>query len=122
MSRANTRESAFKTIYGKLFCEEDEAIVELENIDEEFYNKLVNGFLEHKKELDETISSNLKGITIERVFKIDLALIYLALVELNYIKENPVQVVINEVVELAKKYSTEKSPKFINGFLASVVK
>ena len=41
---------------------------------------------------------------------------------LNYIKENPKEVVINEAVELAKKFSTEKSPKFINGVLADIFK
>ena len=68
------------------------------------------------------IASHLKGYTINRVYKIDLAILVLAVIELNYIKENPKQVIINEAVELAKKFSTDKSPKFINGVLADIVK
>ena len=64
----------------------------------------------------------MKGYTINRLFKIDLAIITLAVIELKFIKENPKEVVINEAIELAKKYSTEKSPRFINGVLADIVK
>ena len=57
----------------------------------------------------------------ERVYKVDLALIYLALKEIDYF-DTPKKVVINEIIELAKNYSTEKSASFINGFLADFVK
>ena len=73
-------------------------------------------------EINEIISSNLKGYTIERLYKIDLAILVLAVIELKFIKENPKEVIINEAVELAKKFSTEKSPRFINGVLADIVK
>ena len=59
--------------------------------------------------------------SIERLYKIDLAIIILAVIEVNYVKETPKQVVINEAVELAKKFSTDKSPKFINGILADIL-
>ena len=123
MKRAGERELAFKTIYSKLFNDEID-LVESESFSEDLVltTKIVNSFLEYKNEINEFISSHLKGYTIERLFKIDLAIITLAVIELNYIKENPKQVIINEAVELAKKYSTEKSPKFINGFLADIVK
>ncbi|MEE1029504.1 MAG: transcription antitermination factor NusB, partial [Alphaproteobacteria bacterium] len=73
-------------------------------------------------EINEIISSNLKGYTINRLNKIDLAIITLAVIELKFINETPKEIVINEAVELAKKYSTEKSPRFVNGVLADIVK
>ena len=88
----------------------------------EFTSKILKSFADNYSEINDIISSHLKGYTIERLFKIDLAIITLAVIELNFIKETPKEVVINEAVELAKKYSTEKSPRFINGVLADIVK
>ena len=123
MKRTCERELAFKTIYSKLFNFEVDDNDEITNIDNSNLAKnIIDVFMSHQNEINETISNHLKGYTIERLFKIDLAIITLAIIELNYIKENPKQVIINEAVELAKKYSTEKSPRFINGFLADVVK
>lgn len=117
------RELAFKTIYSKFFNPDaDEADV-LEDADSEglqFVNLVLSNFAEHYQEINDKISSNLKGYTIERLYKIDLSILVLAVIELDYVKQNPKQVVINECVELAKKYSTDKSPKFINGVLASM--
>lgn len=121
MKRAEMRELAFKTIYSKFFNPDEMDV--LENADADclqFVNTILNNFAEHYNEINNKISSNLKGYTIERLFKIDLSILILAVIELDYVKETPKQVVINECVELAKKYSTEKSPKFINGFLASM--
>ncbi len=123
MKRSSARELAFKTIYSKFFNPEvkndfDEA--EAEGL--EFTTKILKSFAENYNEINEIISSNLKGYTIERLYKIDLAIITLAVIELNFLKENPKEVVINEAVELAKKYSTDKSPRFINGVLADIVK
>ena len=120
MKRTQARELAFKTIYSKFFnadIEEDA----LPSKDLEFVNNIVNHYLESKEEINNIIASHLKGYTLNRVYKVDLALLVVAVIELNYIKENPKEVVINEVVELAKKYSTEKSPRFINGVLADIV-
>ena len=123
MKRTTAREIAFKTIYSKFFNADAED--ELENADSEgleFTTKILKTFAENYSAINETISSHLKGYTIERLYKIDLAIITLAVIELNFIKENPKEVIINEAVELAKKYSTEKSPRFINGVLADIVK
>ena len=125
MSRKEARELAFKTIYSKFFNTDDSVIEEVENsnvTDLEFTTKILTNFANHYEEINSTISSHLKGYTIERLYKIDLAILVLAVIELNYIKENPKQVIINEAVELAKKFSTDKSPKFINGVLADIVK
>lgn len=124
MKRTEMRELAFKTIYSRFFSEENNDSL-LESADSEgldFLKKVLENFADHYQEINDKISSKLKGYTIERLYKIDLAIIVLAVIELDYIKENPKQVIINEAVELAKKYSTEKSPKFINGVLADLVK
>ncbi len=123
MKRAEMRELAFKTIYSKFFNPEEDEKDLLEGVDAEgleFINKILTNFAEHYQEINDKIASKLKGYTIERLFKIDLSILILAVIELDYIKENPKQIVINECVELAKKYSTEKSPKFINGVLADM--
>ncbi len=124
MKRTEERELAFKTIYSKFFNTTDNDDV-FEGADQkslEFTSKILLNFADHYEEINSIISNNLKGYTIERVYKIDLAILIIAIIELEFIKENPKEVIINEAVELAKKFSTEKSPKFINGFLASIVK
>ena len=120
MSRIQSRENAFKIIYSKLYVDEEQ-ISSIEEIDD-FCLSLVNAFSNNINDIKQKVSSNLKGTTVDRVYKIDLALIYLAVAEIFYVENAEYKVVINEVVNLAKKYSTEKSPKFINGFLAGLVK
>ena len=121
LKRSEAREIAFKTIYSKFFNSEPEELI-ADATSSDFVLNIVNSYTEHENEIKELISSHLKGYTLERVYKIDLAILIVALVEINYIKENPKEVVINEAVELAKKFSTEKSPKFINGVLADIIK
>ena len=114
MSRKEAREIAFKTIYSKFFNTEAE-VEEQSNVEDlEFTTQILTHFANHYEEINELIASHLKGYTINRVYKIDLAILVLAVIELDYIKENPKQVVINEAVELAKVYGGDNSPSFIN--------
>ena len=77
--------------------------------------------VEGKKEAVLGIEKNLKSDwKIERISKIDLAILKLAIYEIKY-KELPFKVVINEAVELAKKYGEDTSKNFVNGVLASIV-
>jgi len=123
MKRSDARELAFKTIYSKFFNTTDDFDLEVDDVDSlNFISKILKSFADNYNEINEIISQNLKGYTINRLYKVDLALITLAVIELKFIKETPKEIVINEVVELAKKFSTEKSPKFINGVLADIVK
>lgn len=122
MKRTEMRELAFKTIYSRFFNPTEDDV--LEGADKNtlvFVGKILSNFAKHYNEINTLISTNLKGYTIERLYKIDLAIIILAVIEVNYVKETPKQVVINEAVELAKKFSTDKSPKFINGILADIL-
>lgn len=123
MKRSTARELAFKTIYSKFFNADDEIdLAEQDTEGLEFTAKILKSFASNYTEINEIISSHLKGYTRERLFKVDLAIITLAVIELKFLKENPKEVIINEAVELAKKYSTDKSPRFINGVLADIVK
>ena len=123
MSRTEARELAFKTIYSKFFNKEADLDEKTDNINDlKFTNHILSEFAKNYQEINDLISSHLKGYTIERLYKVDLAILILAVIELNYIKENPKQVIINEAVELAKKFSTEKSVGFVNGILAQVYK
>ena len=84
--------------------------------------KLVAATEENKEEIIKKIEKNLKeDWKIERISKIDLVILKLAIYEIKY-KELPYKVVINEAVELAKKYGEDNSKNFVNGILASIVK
>jgi len=131
MNRSEIRELAFKLLYQieiqkEVNKEDIELFFENNEINstqaKEYINDMVGGINNNSKEILESISKNLKqDWEIERVSKVNLALLKLAIYEINY-KELPYKVVINEVVELAKKYGEETSHSFINGILASVVK
>ena len=131
MNRSKEREVAFKLLYQieiqkeinrediELFFENNEII---SNEVQEYISDVVNGIGRESKTILDKISKNLKeDWEVERVSKVNLALLKLAIYEITY-KQLPYKVVINEVVELAKKYGEETSHSFINGILASVVK
>ncbi len=129
MSRIKARESCFKLIFEYEFLKQKNELTldeflsskDIEQEDAKFINEVYDGILSKEDELNELIASKLKGYTLERIFKVDLAILKLAIYEIKYLNENPA-VVINEAVELAKKYSTDNSYKFINGVLANIVK
>ena len=131
MNRTSMRELAFKLVYEievQKEESEEELKVFLENneiSDENVINYLKDitfGIKEHSNEIDELISKNLKkNWSLNRISKINLSLIKIAIYEMLYTKV-PYKVAINEAVELAKKYADDSSPVFINGILASIVK
>ncbi len=84
-----------------------------------FVKDLVFGTLEHSDESDAALSPLLEGWTIDRLPTIDRLLLRMGVFELRYRPEIPRPVIINEAVELAKKYSTEDSGRFINGVLSN---
>ncbi len=86
-----------------------------------YVEQIFKVYKEHNEEIDEIIKNNAIGWDINRLFKIDKDILRIAITELVYIKDAPVKVIIDEALELAKKYSTEDSPSFINGILAKVV-
>ena len=85
-----------------------------------FVKDLVLGTLEHSTESDETLTPLLAGWTIERLPTIDRLLLRMGTFELRHRPQTPRPVIINEAVELAKRFSTEDSGRFVNGVLSAV--
>ena len=132
MNRSAIREQAFKLIYSldiqrnENLEEQIELYIENNMITEkrakEYIRESVKGVEENKEAILKLIEKNLKSDwKIDRISKIDIAILKLAIYELEY-TEIPFKVVINEAVEIAKKYGEETSKNFINGILASIVK
>ena len=79
--------------------------------------------MKKKDELDEDIKNNLtKGWKIERITKVSLAVLRLAIFEIKYIEDVPTNVAINEAVEIEKKFDNPDNSAFVNGVLAGFVK
>lgn len=132
MNRSEIREQAFKLIYSleiqkqENLEEQVELYIESNNIKSkdaiEYIKDAILGIEKNKDEIINNIEKNLKSDwKIERISKMDLSILKLAIYEIKY-KEIPFKVVINEAVELAKKYGEDNSKNFVNGILASVVK
>lgn len=130
MEEMTKRELAFCYIYGqevqkqnsksqvKLFLDSTE--VE-DGRAREYVKDIAKGIKENDEEITKIISENLKsGWTIDRISTVDLSLLKLAIYEIKYIK-TPYKIIINEVVNMAKKYGEETAGSFINGVLAKVV-
>ena len=121
--RSYAREVAFCKVYTYLMCEEfDEDFSQfdtkvLSEQDLDFALSLVRGVIEKKSELDKQIGDFSRAYKLSRIYRPDLAVLELALFEMQYL-DTPHAVVINEAVGIAKKYSTEKSVSFVNGILA----
>lgn len=125
--RKTARENAFKLIFEKLINDESDelgyaALTEaLDENDKNFLDALVSGVEKEKDFLKSVVSRFLRGFNIDRIYKIDLAILYVACYEILFMPDVPEKVSVNEAVELAKTYSTDKSPSFINGVLAGVI-
>lgn len=85
----------------------------------EFMNRMFEGVVANQEELDQRISKHLRSWTLERLSKVDLAILRLGAYEL-MLGELPAGVAINEAVELAHQFSTEKAGSFINGVLGNL--
>jgi len=78
-------------------------------------------FQKNHKEIDDIIQKYAKNWNIGRLVKMDKDILRIAICELLYIKDAPMKVVVDEALELAKKYSTDDSASFINGILAKII-
>lgn len=110
--REHFEESAFS------FLEEQP----LSDVDRSFAESYLRTLLENRERIDEKIIKNLKGWTLNRLSKIDLTILRLGTYEILLEDDIPKQVSINEALEMAKKYSEDKSRKFINGVLDAIAK
>ena len=125
-NRNELREIIMKVIYQVSILEETDLdydinalIKEQLEIENYFVNTCVNGIIEHKKEIVKLANKYLKDWTIDRLNKVDQAILELGIFELMYTK-TPSIVSINEAIELSKKYSEEAVTKMINGVLDKI--
>ena len=87
--------------------------------DQTYIDTVVTGVREHAGELDAQIAACLRGWTLQRLSRVDLAILRLSVYEMQY-AQLPVAVSINEAVELTRKYSSEASCPFVNGVLGTI--
>jgi transcription antitermination protein NusB len=129
MTRRFARELALQALFSIDIGHHEPAAVLAETLTQRgiddhriFIRDLVLGTLEHADEADAVLSPLLEGWTIERLPTIDRLLLRMSVFEMRFRSETPPAVVMNEAIELAKKFSTEESGRFVNGVLSSVSK
>ena len=132
MSRRSARKNAFFLLFQMDFSEaaEFEQVKELffaekeepvEEGEKSFILSEGEGVHEHMEEIDAMIEQSAKGWDLSRMNKVELAILRLAVYEMKF-GETPVGVAINEAVELAKKFSSDEAPAFVNGVLGKAAK
>ena len=135
MTRSEARIEAFKLVFQITAHKEsypdvvllfEEENPQMKKSDKKQYNYIVNtanGVFENMQEIDESICRNLKKEwTLERLSKVTLAILRLAVYEIKYLEDIPENVSVNEAVEIAKVYDIDDAPAFVNGVLSGVIK
>lgn len=129
MSRKISRELGMKMVYQMDMTKEytNEKVEEFigehshENFDSQYLVDLGNKIIENKEYIDSIISTHSTKWKINRIAKVDLSILRVAIAEIKYMDNIPFKVAINEGIELAKRYSDDESTKFINGLLGSAI-
>ncbi|MDQ0175135.1 transcription antitermination factor NusB [Bacillus chungangensis] len=124
MKRRTAREKALQALFQIDFNEvmPDEAITNILEGQEihPYLKQLVHGVEENKEDIDELIRQHLENWKIERLAKVDLTILRIAVFELQFLNDIPKNVVLNEAIEIAKRFGDEQSSKFINGVLSKM--
>lgn len=128
MTRKESREQAFILVFENIF--RNETITELfeiaklygDFVEDEYCVNIVNTVENNKSSIDEIISKYAKGWKLERLSKVSLAALRIAIAEIEYLDEIPTSVSVNEAVELVKKYATVDDSSFVNGILGSFIR
>ncbi len=124
--RHEERELAFLLLFEQMIQKDDIELIiadakEARDVEVSPYTrKLVNGVLEKGDELDGLIEANLKGWKLNRISKVSLVILRVAIYEMLYVDRQLVSVFINEAVELAKEYAASGDSGFVNGVLGAV--
>lgn len=129
MSKIQARDCLFKLVYEYVFLKDTSTpslnnYLNQENLDDADKKFITDSYFGIAKNYDEilsTIEHYLEKYTINKVYKIDLSILIMAIYEICIMKNPNIKLEINEAVELAKKYSNDNSFKFINGVLARIV-
>lgn len=130
MSRKLAREIAMNVLY-QMAIHEDYASKSFENYmnenlteadDLRYVSSVVYAFSDHHETIDIAIAKYLKGWTFDRLAKLDLSILRLAATEIFFIEEVSTAVAINEAVNLAKRFSDDETPAFVNGVLGEMVR
>lgn len=142
MKRSDIRENVFKLLFRVEFNDlsemdkqaafyfdnelafdtDDVELVMISDQDKEYIINRAKSIFENIEDIDKAISEKATGWEPSRMGKVELAIIRLAVYEINYDDQTPNGVAINEAVELAKKYGQDESPAFVNGVLAKFAK
>ena len=124
MKRRTAREKALQALF-QIDMNEAKPEEAMENIlqgapVDPYLSELVHGTSKNLKEIDEIISNHLENWSVKRLAKVELNILRLAVYELNYVQDVPANVVINEALEISKRFADERSSKFINGVLSKI--
>lgn len=130
MGRKQAREGAMKVLFqmDSMADYTEESLemfltnFEYDEMETVYIKESVSTIKDHLEEIDNHIKSNLEGWSIYRLAKVDLAVLRIAIYEILYRKDIPMEVSINEAIETVKKYSTDESFKFVNGVLGGFVR
>jgi len=131
MSRKELREHIFRMLFRIEFNSEEEMkeqeafyfedLEEATGKDQEYILEKYRAIVEKKEEIDELLNQVTEGWKTTRMNRVDLTILRLATYEVKWDEDVPIGVAINEAVEIAKKYSSDEGPAFVNGVLAKVV-
>lgn len=128
MKRREAREQAFVLIFERSINHDtteeiiDAAGLSRDVIIDEFAEKIAVGVEENEVALDAQIQANIRGWKIDRLSKVSLSLLKLAIYEMMFVEDIPISVSINEAIDLAKKYGGADDAPYVNGVLGSVAK
>ena len=130
MNRRQARENVFYLVFETEFQKEEinsadlfQTAQDLGVIEyDEFTERVFFGVMAELENIDKKIEENAKGWKLERISRVSLAIMRICVYEMLYCEDVPFNISINEAVELAKKYSSDDGPSFVNGILAKVVK
>ena len=128
--RRDAREAAVQYLYQREMQgdQSDQALEEfyemrgLSPSGKRFCNELLQGWMQHREEIDEVIAKNARNFEFNRLSAVDRNVLRIACHEILFRSDIPAPVAINEAIEIAKKYSTEDSGKFVNGVLDNIRK
>lgn len=132
MNRRKSREIAMKLLFEMGINKEsyEEILsnfkinteVDITDVDFDYIEKLIKSVYENIEMIDSKVEENLRKWKLNRLSKVDLSILRISTCEIMFFEDIPNKVAVNEGIELAKKYSAESSPSFINGVLGSMIK